>query len=292
MKSNGSKVHKTVEVDEPEILEPMPKRPVPRFVDFKGAGSNCAKALQWYKAQPWDEWWDEFTTAIDGKGRPMYPTVSRFVKAKTKNQYQRELMMEMIGPEPPETMRAPWLGDWEKRRASGFWEVDSRKYKSIQQAIKERQDAIEAAKAVGPLTIPHMKRWHRLSEKIDAMFNGEPFLMNLPPDDPKNQARFKAYVEMHRIAENQEKAMWEMWMKAHGLDPSDANAWVTMASMVAARAGAAGALAGAAAASSGQLDRFSSLDLMLAKDLREKSEMYPGLSLPDASGEPATKTKQ
>lgn len=291
MKSNGHSNDKHQEVEHTRFARP--NKPVPRFVNFKPATSNAQKALKFWKSKPWDEWWDEFNEKIDKQGRPVYRTVGQFVRAKAKNQYERDLMLEMIGPEPPEekSLRAPWLGDWQLRRANGFKAYDDEKYESIKQALHERVDALEAAKAVAPLTVPFMKRWNRLADKVDEIFGGQPFNVELGPTHPENIKRFKAYVEMHREVERGAMRMWNKWMKAHGMDPNphmDAQQWVTMAALAAGKAGAAGALTGVAAAGG----QFQEWDLMFAKDLREKAEMYPGLTLPDVAGEPVTKTKQ
>jgi hypothetical protein len=91
------------------------------------------------------------------------------------------------------------LGDWQKRRADGFWAFDDpARMRSINQVIKERTYAQEAARALGPLTVKQIERWERLAAKIDEAFAGEPFLRDEEPTSPKNRLRFRTYVRMHK----------------------------------------------------------------------------------------------
>lgn len=254
--------------------------------DFKRVTKNHnGKAYKWYASKSWDEWWDEFNTATDKTGDLKYRTAWHFCKVKTKNQWERDLLWEMIGPPPTEDerkrLRAPYLGDWQTRRENGFWAIAPGKIESIKATIKERQDQIAKAESVAPLTIPHMQRWHRLSLQIDKAFGGNPYDPNYSPLHKKNRIRVREYIKLHKAAVQVERQLWETWMRIHGLNPNDANAWAIMAGMVsAAQLGAAGAVVGAQAQQ--QLDEYSKLDLMLAKDWREKTEMYPGLTPPVA----------
>jgi hypothetical protein len=155
-------------------------------------------------------------------GALKYRTAWAFCKAKGKNNWERELILEIIGSKPDAVhgrnrnkRRAPWLGDWQKRRANGFWAFDDEaKMRSINQMIKERTNAQEAARALAPLTAKQIARWGRLAEKIDEALAGEPFLRNEALTSPRNRLRFKIYVRMHKQVFEQEIIAWECWMTA------------------------------------------------------------------------------
>lgn len=297
-KSNGHSQAEEVQVflEEAEVGRPILSQG--KLLDWakRHVSPNCKKAFDWYKDIEWDVWWDDFATSLDKTGKPKYRTAWQFVKAMTKNKFEKDLLWEMIGPEPPEEakLRAPYLGDWQKRRTNTFWSISPGRLESVKAAIKEREEALMAARAVSPLLLPKMARWERLSQKIDEAFNGNPFLPDLPPNHPKNIARVNEYMRLHQLADSQTYRVCDAWFKAHGLDPNDGAAWVAMLGMTAARAGAAGALAGAALAQgtlpNGQ--QINPWDLLMAQNMREKAEMYPGLTLPDAVIEmPPTKNK-
>jgi hypothetical protein len=295
MKSNGKNGHaaeeqaSSVPGSVSSILEAEVGRPVSslKIQDFSKTGKHARKAYLWYKSKPWDDWWDEFSTAADANGRLKYKTAWSFCRVKAKKGWERELLWEMIGPQPPtvNNHRAPWLGDWQRRRENGFWALDPTKMEGVKAVVKERQDAMEAAKAIAPLMLPHMQRMHRLTLEIDAAFGGSPYLANYPPDHEKNKKRVREYLAVLKAAVDQEKELWEMWMKAHGLNPGDAGAWLMMASIVGQQAGIAGAKGALAGQMIGMQQALQlsadQADIALVRDLRAKTEMYPGLTAPD-----------
>ena len=278
------------------ILDAEVEPPIKVDQNFKRSENKNGKAMDFYKSVRWDEWWDEFCTATLPNGRLKYKTAWSFAKAKVKKESQRQLIYEMIGPAPEtpkEHWRVPWLGDWQKRRANGFWALDDpAKVAGIKKALKERQDALEAALAIAPLSVQQIQRWIRLTEKIDEAFNGEPFLKEFSANHPKNEARFKAYMQMHTAAARQLRAASEMYLSLHGLNPSEPDKWLATAALAAG----AGAYMGAKAGSNqlpisplaGNLPSPS--DIQLARAMRDKAQLY-GTPLPDVI-QPETKTKQ
>lgn len=289
----------------PQSQEPDDEfsRPVPRFVDFKrshGQSKDSNKAYQWYKHQPWDEWWDEFNTAIDEHARPRYRTAWQFCCAKTEDPWQRRLLWEMIGPDRPaaKALRAPWLGDWQKRRANGYWALEPDKVRTIQAALKERQDAIESARALAPLVAMRLQRWHRLQELIDTAFGGQPYLENLPVNNDQNRERIREYIRLQRTIDKQIDQLCKVWWQTHGMPPAhDGQAWVNMLSLLAAggKIGAAAALTGATAGANAEREKaidilgalgLNKFDVLFAQDLRKREERYP--ALPSLTGGPAT----
>lgn len=267
----------------------------PTAPDQKFAFSNTGKGYLLYKSIRWDEWWDEFSSAIETSGKLKHRTAWAFIKAKTRNKQEREYLYEMIGPRPQpqpgvKTLRVPWLGDWQRRRASGFWSLsDPVKMRSLNRTIKERSDALEAARALAPISLQSLARYGRLIEKIDEAFGGSPFLPDKPPTHPDNKKRFKAYVKMLQQAEGLQKQAIELWLRSHGLDPSQPEQWLQMAVIAASGAGAAAALTGAKHGIAGMLsavgniaptgqaalpDGMTATDLLIAKTMNEKSQLY------------------
>lgn len=292
MKSNGnSSEPKPVTIHAEELIDAIldaevsPPTKEQNYVQTKGR--HLEPAYKFYQSIRWDEWWDEFATAIGSTGRLKYQTAWSFAKEKGKKvQKHKEWIYAMIGPKQENSNGIPWLGDWQKRRANCFWALDDpEKIKGIKQAFKERRDALDAALAIAPLSVQQIQRWLRLAEKIDDAFGGEPFLKELSANHPKNEARFKAYMMMHKAASAQLERASKMWLMAHGLNPSNTDQWAQMAILASgAAAGAAGmaAFAGArsGAAQPGITEGPSHSDILLAQSIKDKARLY-GLPLPD-----------
>ena len=161
----------TAEIErELDLVQESPTKPLDRFSHYKHGG----RTYEFYKSIRWPEYWDEFNTALDPKtNQRKYKTVNQFIQAKCKQEWQRELMWEMIGPEPKllgnkQQLRVPYLGDWEKRRNNGFWCFeDHGKVRMVQEAIREKQEGLQATRALAPLLASRMARWKKIAEVID-----------------------------------------------------------------------------------------------------------------------------
>lgn len=302
MKSNGHSLdpvshdvkHAEAMVD--AILDAEVSPPT-KVQDFKRSWGKNGKAFDFYKLVRWDEWWDEFATATLSNGRLKYKTAWSFAKAKGgKSTQKRELIYEMIGPSPEnpkDKWRVPWLGDWQKRRANCFWALDDpAKVNGIKRALKERQDALDAALAIAPLSVQQLQRWVRLTEKIDEAFNGEPFLKQYSANHPQNVARFRAYMSMQKAAARQLEAASRLWLMAHGLNPSEPDKWLATAALAAGAGAAVGVRIGMGAGQPPNTISASPTesDLLLARSMRAKAQLFD-LRLPEViQGE--SKTKQ
>ena len=243
---------------------------------------------KFYMAQNWLELWDEFVTATVGKNAVLkYRTSWQFCRAKWKK-LDRELAWEIIGPREAADLsnnkkrRVPWLGDWQKRRAKTWgYSYDEDKFKSINQAIKERSDQLEAMKALGPLTMRWMEKGARLADKVEEAFMGMPLDPNLEPTNKKNIERFNQYVKMLREALSIEKEVWAEWAKAHGVDPNRLAEMMGNAMVTAGQIGAAGALTGMVAGVRASrtengvvLEGITPDHLLLAQNMVAKAEQF------------------
>jgi hypothetical protein len=292
-KQKSAKAEATIIPPEEKVLSRKLGRPVkPVRYEYQHGG----RGYQLYRSIDWVEWWEDFATATDQAGKLIHKTAWAFIKRKTKNKKDRNLLYEMIGPRPEaedgERLRCPWLGNWQRRRDESFWSLDNPgKMKQIQQAIRERKDGLEAARAIAPLSAENVGRFSRLLRRIDLAFGGEPFLPNLPPNHPKNVNRFKAYMEMVTAAHRIQTQAINQWLRINGLDPTNAEQWLQMAILAGGKVGAGAALAGQKDGVLAMLRNMyqqeeSSLpggltetDLQLARHMTEKAKMYD-LQLP------------
>lgn len=256
-----------------------PLQPVEEFANYDRQG----KPYQFYKSIRWDRWWDEFTSKLTKKGRLQFKSAWDFCQQKGKDATQRELLWQMIGPQPladpKKKLKVPWLGDWEKRRSSGFWSfTESGKMESVRRVIKERQELLDASKAMAPHVAQMLERWLRLSEKVDMAFGGEPFLEDLAPHTGLAKKRFRAYLRMHSDVQKQVVEIMRQWLLVHGLNPEQPQHWVAMAALAGGVIG--GALgSGNGNASPGLPPGITATDLQLAQMFRTKHELY-GLEIP------------
>jgi hypothetical protein len=216
------------------VAEEAPTKPNPS-AEFYRTG----KPYDYYKslAGKWQKWWDEFNTRLDENGKLQFRTAWSFIRSRTKDEWEREILWEMIGPKPqPEEdkkyLRVPWLGDWQKRREQGFNNFsDPRKFRSIAAAYKERAKQMDAAKSVAPLIIRNIARWEELAEKITQAFSGQPLMAREAPDSPKNRSRLEFFIRMQKEVLEQEARLWGEWFRCHGLDPTDPSHWLMVRSL-------------------------------------------------------------
>lgn len=208
------------------------------------------------------DWWREFNGELKAdrtKGvRNKYKTVYHFAKEKIKDHTERNWLIWMIGPKKVWERDAinhkryivPWLGDWQARRRNGYWETENREQiKYLKNAIKDNLEASKAIRATSPFVVQTLMRWVRLQEKIDKLFDGEPFGDEVP--SKQALARFKLYTSMHQQVEELKENTYKTWMMIQGVDPkSPHEMWdMTTVAQAIGQSAAAGALTGYTAGS-------------------------------------------
>lgn len=270
-----------------EVLESAPTEPSHQY-----KYTTIGKPYTYYKSLngKWAMWWDEFATALDERGRLKYKTIWSFIKAKTKVDSQRAMLFEMLGSEPAKTnkLRVPWLGDWQKRRESGFLVFNKTKLKALNQAYHQKKEALDAAREIAPITVRDIARFESLGQMIDTAFGGMPIDPNEAPDSPRNVKRLRLYLSMQKKVLDIKADCFGEYYKAFGLNPTEPEHWLNIRGMDQIQPGAQRmqhALEAAAPGDPVVLDghelRQVSLpdgvnldDLLLAKALRDKAKMY------------------
>lgn len=266
MKKNGKINEEEIIADDSEDLQQ----------DFKCL--HAGWTWNFYKKFDWRLLWDEFCTETLPDGRLKYRTAWAFCKAKTRVTRERELMYEIIGPKPllekGEILRAPWLGDWKKRRQNTFWsDEDPTKFAAIKRAFKERANKLEAMKAIGPMTIKWMERISGLADKLDESFGGSPINAKYPPDHPKNVNRMQFYLQWMQAIFLMEKKAWNAWLVSNGISPSSLATYAEMAANGQPIPAANGLQAG-----NGQMlqlpDGLTVDHILAAHTMKKKAEMF------------------
>lgn len=301
MPANGKNSEKIEETQAEDVFSELrvPTSPVPG--DAFVVENRHSKAWKFYMSIDWPGYWDEFNSSIDGNGKLVYKTAYHFCRKKAKNNAERELLYEMIGPKPTpgkgKTLRVPWLGDWQRRRTLGFWSLeDEDKVVKIEKALKERDNSLQALEAVSPLTLESVYRWTRLAQQIDEMFGGRPLLPDESPTSKKNVERFHLYLDMQTKVFERHQAAINAWQKIHGVPEMGVEHWLKMMSMMAARGGMLGAMMAnngslptpatpqgtqvAGPQSPVTLNGLTGSHLLLAQAMLEKAQMYPGIKNP------------
>lgn len=248
------------------------------------------KARPWvsdfYKAHDWQRWWEEFCTETVESGALKYPTIFAFARAKTKDKDERNLMLKMIGPKPigKKLIKFPWLGDWEKRRANSWIVDDQDKYKTIDAALSERKDKLDAMHALTPTIGTTIKMYMKMAMDVNKAFAGQIFTPKYPIQHPVNKIRMSRFLRAQERIQKLLQNAWHEWFLAYGVDPAQMQQFVAHGMALAGQIGAAGALTGVAAAQVGAVTpsgqpiylpaEITPTDIMLAQTVRDKARLF------------------
>jgi hypothetical protein len=183
--------------------------------------------------------WFEFNSAVKDKTKVKYRDAHSFAKKKFKHREERKYFEWMISPkfvwlEEAESSKGkyvvPWLGDWYKRRQTGYWNTETREHiKGLTNAIKENVESSQAIRATAPFIVQELMRCVRLKEKIDDLFHGEPF--DGTELSKKQSSRFRHYLEMHNKVWEDMQSRIKMWMTIHGVNPDNPHEMQDMATL-------------------------------------------------------------
>lgn len=205
----------------------------------KGSGEQIlavnyhGKAYQFYKSCPWDAWWTEFCTATMPSGALRYPTAWSFARAKAKNNLdEQRWIWAAIGPRPVfdnghKKPTIPWLSDWSKRRQGSFW-FGTEKAEALARVLKERQNALEAARGVGAIQVDWIRRTVGLANQVDNFFGGQMLLPELSLKE--NARRASLYLKAHNELFSMCSQATEAYLRCHGIHQDD----VTVLAQIAA----------------------------------------------------------
>lgn len=213
------------------------------------------KGYRYYKSiqEKLPDWWEEFNGKLDKTGRLKYATIRSFILRKVPSRGSSEYrwLLRMIGPDrkPEEGIKkeVPWLGDWEKRRATGFGVLDNMdKVKPLIEAIKNNLDAAESIKSFAPLHLSDVLLYEKLIQGVLQAFGGKLFLDEEDPLSSKNKARFKAFTGMIKPLVLMKHKISHEWIRVHGVDPFNPHEMRDMV-QIAGQIGGAAMLTGIAA---------------------------------------------
>jgi hypothetical protein len=161
-------------------------------------------------AGSFQEWWEEWNTTLDKKGKLKYRSVWQFAQAKTRNKKEQNWVVQMIGPEPKTpsgNIAVPWLGDWKQRRQSGYSvPIFPSEIRNITRALKDKLANVEAVKSLAPYVVQSMMQYERLMQQVNDLFGGQVFDINYPPHHQVNVMRWQRYSVMLKeitLMENQ-----------------------------------------------------------------------------------------
>jgi hypothetical protein len=119
-------------------------------------------------------------------------------------------------------LRAPWLGNWEILRSDSYSAVSNpQKLLLLRRAIKEREDKIQGVRATAPLLHDWIRTFHRIKERVEAAFQGEPFSERYRPDDPRNKNRFEMYLETLKQIFEAEANVLGQWRETFSIEVGD-----------------------------------------------------------------------
>ena len=198
------KYHPTAPVASPHIESKTGKRArklrsleLRSLEQILSTSDSRGKAKQFHKKCPWDAWHTEFRESRFPNGALRFPTAWSFAKSKTKDDKERQWILDAIGPKPElkegQKPAMPWLGDWRNTRQSGFW-LRQDKTDALERAIRERMGALEAARVVSGFSISYLRRVEHLTEQLDNYFGDQ--ILHPEMSIKNNIARFTFVVKM------------------------------------------------------------------------------------------------
>jgi hypothetical protein len=258
-----SKRHKEKEVDEDELpivaLDHQKKGRLASEISYDTAGWKFYLRIK----ELLPDLWSEFTGRMDESKKTRiklrYRDVEHFSKHKFKDHKERQWFIWMCSPNKVYRREAknhkrysvPWLGDWYAQRRNGYWQTENKEHiKHLLKAIKENVQSSQAIRATSPFIVKSLMRWERLADKVDKLFEGEPFVDEHHPGSKSNIQRFKLYMDMHHQVDELKTGVIHEWMRIHGVDPKNPHEMADMATMaqMVGQSAAAGALTGYTAA--------------------------------------------
>lgn len=248
-----------------------------------------SKAYTYYRKiqERLPDWWEQFNGKLDKNGRLKYGTIRDFILSKvTRGSKEYGWLLKMIGPdqkpEPGEKRIVPWLGDWERRRQTGFGVLDNmEKVKPLVEAIQKNLEAAESIRSFAPLHLSDVMLYQKMIEQVQEAFSGKIFLDG-DPLSSKNIARFKAYQSMVKTLVLMKQRIGLEWIRVHGVDPMNPHEMRDMVQLAGSIGGAA-MLTGIAAGQrmvqgpNGQTvmqPRFTDDALLLAEHLTQHAHTF------------------
>lgn len=242
-------------------------------------------AQEFFSRIPWDEWWQEFATALDVKGQLRFRTSWQFAKEKGRTPSERELVYCSIGPKKAEQVwldsggskrlkkakkrNIPWLGNWQNRRDKLLY-YDRESVRKMHTVIKERLDALEAGRGAATVVLDMLAKLTKWSDDVDRYFGHTLLVPSEGKDKQKlTQAvkeRTNYYLRLQAMLFNHTHAALQQYLRCHGIADSDLSVLAQMAAV-----GAKAALAGAAAGQ--RLAETNPTVHMLATSIAQKAQL-------------------
>lgn len=168
------------------------------------------------------EWWEEFNTQLNEGGGYKYKNVFQFARAKGKNEKERDLIYEMIGPEPERkrNLKVPWLGDWKRRRVATYY-TPCLPYnvKKLAKACREKLDNVEAIRSTAPYLVQELAQYSKLAEKINELF-GE--------DEKPTMEKVDRFLDLQIKVTNMKITLVTKYWNAHGFNEEDPEAIIRL----------------------------------------------------------------
>jgi hypothetical protein len=291
--SKPAKANKAKPAEEPAI-----KPEWPRYL----TESTSRQVLTFMRTIDWTLAWDEFCNRRKANGALHYSSIALFCKDKAKDKWEERIFWRAMGPEPivPKELKehmeeygsraqsksskvklhkmliVPWLGDWEKKRANGFFSNEGVTQQALEKVLTEREGAVEAAKMIGRVTAGFMQKFQGLLEHLDNFFGGQ--VINPELSMATNERRMDFYYHNLKRIFNMTTEASELYLRCNGLHNDDLTQWANLAAMSATAGAMVGLQAGQAQPALGAGNGSQALLMMQA--ILKKNQRYR-LPMPD-----------
>jgi hypothetical protein len=176
-------------------------------------------------------WWEKFSTEINDNGTPKYKTVWAFIIARTKVQWQRDLLYWMLGPKVEDVDKAasPYKEfdqfDWADKKEKGFW-FSSTNIEKLSQNLSQKQHAMAKLAELGEVNLEFIGQIREIAKQIQREFGGQLFLPNAKFKE--NRLRVDLFMQLQKQVLDLAEQAQKMYGRTQGLDISALNQFLAM----------------------------------------------------------------
>lgn len=160
--------------------------------------------------------WEKFQTAINENGTQKYRTVWSFIKAQTKQKWQRDFLYWILGPlGKSEEYKKYDQFNWEQKRVDGFW-YNTTNADKLQKSIQAHGNALDSLREVGKVNVEFIERLMTLAKEIDREYLGRLFLPSL--SQKENSLRANTYFRLLDQLQTMMNQAQIMFGRTQGMD--------------------------------------------------------------------------
>jgi hypothetical protein len=173
--------------------------------------------------------WEDFHLAIKKNGTQKYVTVNQFICAKTKVQWQKDLLWWVLGPKVIGNAASPYAKfeqyDWEEKKTKGFWYAGNNA-EQLSSKLSQMHGSMGKLSELGNVNVDFIQRLKAVLTKVDREFGGRLMLPEL--SSKRNRERVELFFYINRQIMDLLKDAQLMFGKMQGVDLQQLTQFIQM----------------------------------------------------------------